>query len=211
MPTFEDVAHAGMKALVSMIPLLGAAGSELIGLLTSPLAQRRDDWLVDLEHRLHDLEARVSGFRFDDLGQNEQFVSATLLAAQAAIRTHQEEKREALGNAVLNIAVSNLPAADLQLVFLHLVDSFTPTHLQVLSHFADKDRSGADRFRRDRDLTDQVVSDLSDRGLLRDTRPYAARGRDNDEALVYYEWEVTNLGRQFLKCISEPDATKERK
>ena len=88
------------------------------------------------------------------------------------------------------------------------MDSFTPTHLQVLSHFLGRDRSGIDRFRRDRDLTDQVVCDLRDRGLLRDTRPYAARGRDDGEALVYYGWEVTNLGRQFLEFIKSPEAAK---
>jgi hypothetical protein len=120
------------------------------------------------------------------------------------IPTHQAEKLEALRNAVLNIAASKRPAGDLQVIFLHLVDGFTPTHLQVLSHFAGKDRSWADRFRRERDLTDQVVCDLRDRGMLRDTRPYAARGRDDAEALVYYDWEVTNLGRQFLEFIQSP-------
>jgi hypothetical protein len=32
-PTFEDVAHAGRKGLLSMIPLVGGVGSELVGLL----------------------------------------------------------------------------------------------------------------------------------------------------------------------------------
>ncbi len=207
-PTFEDVTAAGRKSLLSIIPFVGAVGAELVGLLSTPLSQRRDSWLEDLARRLHELEGRVSGFHFEQLAANEQFVSATFQATHAAIRTHQEGKREALRNAILNIAVSKAPAGDLPLVFLHLVDTFTPTHVQVLSHFAGRDRSGADRFRRERDLTDQVVCDLRDRGLLRDTRPYAARGRDDAEALVHYGWEATNLGRQFLEFIAPPEASR---
>lgn len=207
-PAFEDVTAAGRKGLLSMIPLVGAVGAELVGLLSTPLSERRDAWLEDLARRLHELEGRVTGFHFDQLAENEQFLSATLQATQAATRTYQEEKLEALRNAVLNIAVSKAPAGDLQLVFLHLVDSFTPTHLQVLSHFAGRDRPGADRFRRERDLTDQVVCELRDRGMLRDTRPYAARGRDDAEALVSYNWEVTNLGRQFLEFIKSPEGSR---
>ena len=111
-------------------------------------------------------------------------------------------------NAVLNAALGNTPPEDLQSVFLNLVDSFTVTHLHVLWHFQGRDRSGVDRFRRQRDLTDQVVCDLRDRGLIRDTRPYAARNRDDSEALVYYDWEVTNLGRHFLEFIKFPELGK---
>jgi hypothetical protein len=82
-PTFEDVKQSVGKGLASMIPFVGGAGSELIGLLSSPVAQRRDDWFEDLARRLHDLEGRVAGFKFDDLANNEQFVSATLQATLA--------------------------------------------------------------------------------------------------------------------------------
>jgi len=147
-----------------MIPLVGGGASELLGLLSSPVGQRRDDWLSDLERRLHDLEGRVDGFRFDDLGNNQQFVSATLHATQAALRTHQAEKLEALQNAIVKVALARAPSDDLQLIFLNLVDAFTPTHLQVLRHFLATDAANIERFRAQRDLTDQVVSDLNDRG-----------------------------------------------
>jgi hypothetical protein len=96
----------------------------------------------------------------------------------------------------------------MQLIFLTLVDSFTPTHLQVLKYFGAKHKASPLAWRQERDLTDQVVSDLYDRGMLRDTRPVAARNRESPEALVIYDWEVTNLGRQFLEFIKSPEAEK---
>jgi hypothetical protein len=131
-PTFEDVTYAGRKGLASIIPFVGGAASELLGLLSSPLAQRRDDWFEDLARRLLDLEGNVEGFHFEDLSQNEQFVSATLQAMQAALRTHQEEKLKALRNAVLHVASGDAPNEHHQTVFLSLIDRFTPVHIDLL-------------------------------------------------------------------------------
>lgn len=83
------------------------------------------------------MEDRVTGFRFDDLGQNERFVSATLQATQAALRSHQKEKLEALRNAVLNVAVGRNFSDEQQGVFLSLLDTLQPIHLNLLRFFAD--------------------------------------------------------------------------
>lgn len=200
-PSLEDVGHAAVQAMASLVPGLSNA---LALILVPPLTQRRDDWLKDLEFRLRELENQVRDFHFDDLHRNEQFVSATLQATQAALRTHQEEKLEALRNAVLNVAVSRGPSEDLQVIFLNLVDSFTPMHLKILRFFYQRDATVLEQMRGQRDLTDQVVHDLDDRGLIQDTRPYIARNRDSSEALVYHQWSVTNLGKQFLAFITSP-------
>lgn len=206
-PTFEDVEHAGQKGLVSMIPIIGSAGAELLGLLSSPVAARRDAWLEDLERRLRELEATVEGFRFEKLRQNEQFVSATLQATQVALRTHQTEKREALRNALLNVAVAreDLPPDDLQFIFLNLVDRFTPTHLQILSYISN--RTGTPKPQVPNELSNQVVQDLNNQGLLKDKRPYIARNRDYSD-LLSVGWEVSPLGAQFLQFIQVPEARK---
>lgn len=132
-PDFDEVKFVGAKALASLIPGLG----ELFGLLSSPVAQRRDAWLEDLARCLHDLEEKVAKFHLDDLEHNEKFVSATLQATQAAMKTHQREKREALRNAVLNVALGHEPETDRQTLFLSLIDRFTVLHLAVLRAFAD--------------------------------------------------------------------------
>jgi len=206
-PDYGDVSRAAARGLLAMVPF-GNVVSELWALLGPPVAQRRDDWLQDLARRLRDLEGKIDGFRFDDLGKNEQFVSATLQATQAALRTHQSEKLAALRNAVMNAAVGRAPSEDLQLIFLNFVDSFTPAHLKILAFFQHPDNTARDEFRRQRDLTDQVVRDLNDRGLINDTRPYAARNRDDSESLIYHQWDVTNLGNQFLAFVKLPEAAK---
>jgi hypothetical protein len=54
-------------------------------------------------------------------------------ATQAAIRNHQKEKLEALRNAVLNSAEKNALDEDIKLMFVSLIDTFTPWHLRILS------------------------------------------------------------------------------
>lgn len=130
-PGLEEIRYVALKGIASLVP----GGGELFGLMASPMTQRRDEWLESLERRLRDLEGRVDGFRFDTLGQNEQFVSATLQATHAALRTHQKEKLEALCNAVLNAAAKYEPEDDYQTVFLSLIDRFTPAHLRLLKSF----------------------------------------------------------------------------
>lgn len=124
------------------------------------------------------------------------------------MRTHQAEKLDALRNAVMIVALSKAPADDLQSIFLNLVDTFTPIHLKLLSFFDAPDGTTRDRFRQQRELTDQAICDLRDRGLLHDTRAYAARGRDDSEALVYYQWNVTSIGNEFLQFIRAPPADR---
>jgi hypothetical protein len=204
-PTLKDHRFALIKGGLSSLPFVGGALAEEMGLLLiTPLARRRYEWWADVARRLHEVEARVAGFRFEDLGSNERFVSAMVQATQSATKTHRKEKLEALRNAILNIALGHSPTDDLQAIFLSLVDSFTPVHLEVLRYFQHRNDFDLGRFRTERYVSDQATMDLLSRGLVLDTRPYAARGRDSDEALVYYDWRVSDLGKQFIELISNP-------
>ena len=99
-----------------------------------------------------------------------------LRASQAALKTHHTEKLEALRNAVLNAAAGSGPSEDLQTAFLSFVDSFTPAHIHVLCFFERRESAALEQLSRRRAVTDQVVRDLESRGLIADTRAYAARG-----------------------------------
>ena len=203
-PGAKDVAHSIAKGVVSEIPMIGGPVSELLGLLISPIAERRDGWLTDLQRRLHELEAQKEGFCFSDLSKNERFVSAVLQATTAAARTHKKEKREALRNAVLNVATGDGLSEDVEALFLNFIDSFTTVHLKVLGLFAGRDPTIRAQLATARDLTDPVVLDLASHGLVIDPRPYVARGRESSNALVVDSWKLSRFGEQFVWFISIP-------
>ena len=137
-PSVGDVGHAMVKGVLSQVPLLGGPASEFFSLyIASPLSKRRDEWIESLDRRLSALETQVEGFRKDQIGGNELFVTAFLQAVPMAVRSHQKEKREALRNAVLHAALREPPDEDLQLIFLGYIDAFSPWHLRVLKYLQD--------------------------------------------------------------------------
>jgi hypothetical protein len=114
-----DHAHLALKSALSAVPVVGGPAAELFAaIIAPPLARRRDQWLQDLAESLAALQEKVAGFSAESLAQNEAFVSAALQASRAAIQTHHSEKREALRNALLNIAIGRAPDEDQQAMFL---------------------------------------------------------------------------------------------
>ncbi|MDI6720668.1 MAG: hypothetical protein QMD46_13775, partial [Methanomicrobiales archaeon] len=135
-----DYAHAGFKAGLSLAPVLGGSLAEFFSMVIAPpIEKRREAWLVEIHSRLKLLENKVEGFKIENLAQNEQFISILLYATQAAMRTHQQEKLDAFRNMVVNSALRPTIDENLQLVFLNLVDRYTPWHLVILK-FADNPR-----------------------------------------------------------------------
>src|SRR5258708_825176 len=107
--------------------------------LVPAIARRRDTWLKDLADGLEQLEKRVDSFKIKKLQNNEAFVSAVLDASRAAISTHKEDKREALRNAVLNIALGRGPHEDEAEMFLRCIEEFTPWHIRILACLDDSE------------------------------------------------------------------------
>lgn len=129
-----DAAHALAKAGLSAIPVIGGPAVELFQyLIQPPLERRRSQWMHEVGTRLRELEGR--GINLEELSRNEDFVSVVMHASQVALRTHQEEKREALGNAVLNVAMGQSPHEALQHMFLEWIDTLSVLHLQILKLF----------------------------------------------------------------------------
>lgn len=199
--TGGDVAHAVVKGSLSGIPFAGGLAAELFELaLASPLSKRRDEWMESVAKRLAGIESKV-----DSLRDNPVFITTLVQASQIALRSHQEEKLNALRNAVANSASGTAPQDDLQAVFLNLVDRFTPTHLRILKYFQNRtslDSVSLQRLRDARAVTDVIVNELARYGLIEDHRPYAARGRDSGESLLFSDWALSKLGSQFIEFIS---------
>lgn len=207
--TGGDIAHAVVRAGLSAIPIGGGAAVELFqGVIQPPLEMRRQKWMVDVGEKLLELER--NGLKLEDLQSNEQFISAVMHASQAALRTHQATKLEALRNAVINVAKGQAPEETLQHLLLNFVDSFTEQHLRILKVFQcptpipNMSMGGLSsvlehnipELRQHRELYIQLWKDLYSRGLL------------NTEGLnvtmsesVLLAKRTTELGDALLKFI----------
>ena len=120
------------KATLQNIPFGGTLAELYNVIFGSPITDRRDEFLYLVLHNIEDLRETVQGFNPYNLAENEAFKSTFLHAIEVAIRTHQEEKKEALKNAVLNSALPGSIDDNLQLMFLKLLDGFSPWHLKIL-------------------------------------------------------------------------------
>ena len=223
-PTGGDWAHTIAKGALSAIPAVGGPAAELLAaIIVPPLARRRDEWIRALADGLHVLEARVEGFTIAGLAENEAFVSTVMQATTVAVRTHQQEKREALRNAVLNVAAGRAPDEDRQGMFLSWEDTFTAWHLRLLRVFQDPRLAVGNRaddigmgslghlierlfpeLRREPAFYDQVWRDLYTRGLTNTDSLHATM---TGNGLV--SKRTTELGDVFLSFIAvPPEATR---
>ncbi len=207
----KDAVHAVVKAGLSAIPVVGGPASELFSLVITPsLEKRRDRWVESVGEALKALEARVEGFKIENLKGNEAFVSTLMRASQAAIVNHQKEKLEALRNAVLNAALPNAPEQNLQHIFFRIVDSFTPSHLKVLNrlnelrtiHASNMPKPLFDEWKNQPEFCRQIARDLDSYGLTDLGSPWEADVRDRPP--LGRNQNVTDLGRKFLAFIASP-------
>ncbi len=180
-----------------------SVGAEAIDQIQSRVASRRSqEFVEDVADDLY-LANKAGKLTVEQIQQvisSEEFNSALLQARMIAARTHQEEKLEALRNAVLNVAVATVPLEDQQLIFLNLIDRFTPIHLQLLSHIG----VHTPRLKVENELSNQALQDLNNSGLLKDGRPFTARNRDYPNLLTSGTWEISPIGRKFLNFITKP-------
>lgn len=216
-----DTAHLVASSLLSVVP--GAA--ELFQyFLMSPLEKRRQKWMEEVGQVLRDLENN-RGVNLEELQSNETFVDTVLQATQIAWRNSQEQKREALRNAVMNSALPDPPQQTLQQMFLNYVDIFTLWHLLLLDlfqdpqewarrnnhHFPDNQRTSSlsrilanafPELGKDRVLYDQIWSDLYSRGLVAPEGLHAMMTPQGAMA-----GRVTEFGAKFIKFIKAPPSS----
>jgi hypothetical protein len=133
--TREDIALTIGKIVVSLIPFGGGAATEVLGAIFTPqIEKRRIEWWEGLADRLYELSKKVDHLTPENLSKNEEFVTTCLHASQLALLNHQREKLDALQNAVLHSALAEGVDADHQLMFVHLIDALTPSHLRLLKY-----------------------------------------------------------------------------
>ncbi len=217
-----DELHRTARAALSAIPFVGGAAVELFNrMLAPPIGRRRDAWFEELADRLDKME-REERVRIKDLKDNDEFVSTVLQASQVSIRNHQQEKINALRNAVLNTALGQAPGDSKREMYLGFVDTFTVWHLRVLAFMANP-TANTDASQLNLDLTtghmpavvgilqnafpeldkqDEFVQKLiadfdRDRLILGDVTLRTGHG-------VTGMQNLSQLGDEFLRFITEP-------
>ena len=220
-PSVGDYAHAGVRAGLSIAPYLGGSLAEFFSMVIAPpLEKRRDKWLIELYNQLKQIEKQIDGFKLENLQKDDNFISILLSATQIAMRTHQEDKLEALKNSVINSTLDTTVDENFQLIFLNIIDHYTPLHLLILRFienpklfrltyqginiddlFSDTDLMHAfeDTFS-DLNCNDeyyeQITRDLSSDGLI---KSYTMPKRE-----IVGKPRISDLGKQFLTFIGSP-------
>ena len=127
-----DYGHKALKLGISLIPYGGGPASEVLSwIVDAPIQQRLHDWRVMIGEAMQRSEQRQEGF-IDEVRTNPAFIDTVLQASQAALRTSQQEKLDALRNAVLNSAMPHSPDESRRQIFINLIDTFTVWHLRIL-------------------------------------------------------------------------------
>lgn len=209
----------GVKIGLGLVPGIGSTLSELINKSISlHVNARTSKWQESVVSCLEEIYQKFEGLPAG-LTENETFITALLHGAIAATRTHQEEKLEALRNAVVNSALPNAPSDDLQLMFLNYVDIFTPWHLRMLKFF-DNPETTIKQYKPNpkqpldmllQDIFPQlkeewefcylVIKDLTDRRFISLSTMEMPLAISKEG---FYSRYTTSLGQQFLNFVSSP-------
>ena len=214
-PGAGDTALTVAKAVVSAVPIVGSPVAELLDLVRSPLQRRRDEWFRDLAERLAQLEGQ--GRLTRERLASDEFLDAVARGVQAASRTGDSDKRAALRNAALNVALATTPDEGERELFLGMVERFTPWHLRMLKTMQDPETTRAKATGRYRSefpssrgaLLEAVFPELKDKSAFYE----AVWAALVSEKLVWGGIEeppraaaTTPLGNRFLSFIEKPVA-----
>jgi hypothetical protein len=209
--TKGDTAHAVARAGLSAIPFVGGASVELFQhVVQPPLEKRRLAWMNAVGEKLKELED--GGLNLEKLQQDERFLSTVMHASQLALKTHQEEKRAALRNVIVNAAKGRTLEEVVEYMFLGFIDSLSDLHVRILRAFqapnppAGMSAGGLSNvlernipeLRGRRELYDQLWKDLYSRGLVNTEGLHTTM---SESGLA--QKRTTGLGDDFLRFISE--------
>ncbi|HSW29534.1 MAG TPA: hypothetical protein VLH75_08650 [Longimicrobiales bacterium] len=220
-PTPRDWAHSAVRGALSLAPVVGGAASELfVALVTPPLERRRQEWMTAVGAALTDL-AECGRVDLNALRDDPGFIDTVLQATNAALRTSQEAKRDALCNTILNSTRFGAPDLTTRHIFIGLIDEFTDWHLHFLklcddpvAWFASKGvtkpalsvgalvgilEAAFPNTRPHGDLVSQIWKDLHDHGLVNTDSLHTIMSSHG-----LWARRTTDLGRQFLAFLADP-------
>jgi hypothetical protein len=221
-PDARDKIHTLIINLVSPIPYASPLISQI---MKSPVEKRLHEFNQLLTERLNTLMQIVGDLTSEKLSQNESLITTIQEAYRQAETVYQEEKREALCNAVLNTALPHAPEETKQRIFMRWLDEMSVWHLRILrlfdgSRFADLhfdlnqndwrlniyiDQLGNKiediypELQNQSQLYMQIMSDLHARALIANHLP-----QRHMMTRITNTPELTPLAIEFLKTIESP-------
>lgn len=187
-----DLVDKAIAGGLSSIPLVGGVlGVFYENYMQAPYNRRLQQWQRTMTEVVNELAAK-----YDTLPNDDVLLDALINATRAAQATSQQEKLDALRNAVLNSVAPDAPDTDEQARFFRLVDQFSAAHLRMLARINERQpRSFYERLdhinTRGREWRDLLAADLSGARLI-------SVSIDGNFTAVR-----TGLGSRFLNFISE--------
>lgn len=211
-----------IKALAGELPGAGLAMEITSWFVRTPFEKRTEEWQKTVGETLHRL-ATEKKIDLEELQEDDRFVDTVLQATQIALRNSQQEKREALRNAIMNSALPQAPEESERQMFLQLVDRFTVWHLKLIafldnppewcrrnnrptlnssitSSLSQAFELSLDELKGKSEFYEQVCSELDSAGLT--------NGARNLKVMMTGDgWKgsrTTPRGKEFLRFITEP-------
>ena len=218
--TSSDYIHSVANAAISSIPVFGSVASEIFNMvIASPIEKRKEKWMITITEELEKLRDKTENFDVHSLCNNDLFISILNRASQLALSNHQEEKINALKNAVINTALNIDIDENEQMMFLLLIDAMTPWHIKIIFYFENPVRRFAENNLRPKeyvmgapisllqefypelkereDFVKNIVSDLYNKGILTINDLNCSMSSSG-----MYSSRLTEFGNRFLKFIT---------
>jgi hypothetical protein len=98
----------------------------------TPCEKRKAEAMEDQILVLQEAVKRRPNLTTEDIEKHETFISASIKAAQIGLNTHEQEKREYLRNALLNVLLGTTADETKQQIFFNAIDAFAAAHVKAL-------------------------------------------------------------------------------
>jgi hypothetical protein len=179
----SDKNYNMVKGIVNSLPVGSLLGGFFESYIVSPATKRSYNFLEILVRELEELKSKIELVDFE----SPVFQTTFMQACQIAVRTHKEQKLEALRNIVLNSSIPRSVEDDVLAMFLNWIDGFTALHISILKHLHCLDKYALDELHiyfpmleQNRAIYNQVLKDLTDRGLISLREVYSTEEEDDD-------------------------------
>ena len=214
----EEKLHRLARISVGMLPIVGVALLEVLNsVLESPLNKRRAKALNTIGEAINELIEK-GVVTEEGLQNNDVFISTVAQACNVALRHHEDEKIQALKNAVKNTVIPGKSAGDYSSIFMNFVDTCSTAHIALL-HIVDSPEEwllargvhlnsqygtlsqifeiAFPTFHQDFEFYETVWSDLYRKGLVKN---YGFM--DKNEFSLIFRDTITPLGSKLIRFLS---------